>query len=197
MKVSTYIFALILIFLVVLQNIGGRYGSYVVFSWIWLLIALSPLFLGWLLKRPKQISPKHLIYFIILTFLILIQPSIKAHPILILGGSIVLIIPFMTLELLKVKQSLGIQTTKLDKGIIDQCKKLIGENRIEMCFELLLTESKDEKFKQTILFLKQKWNQNKKEKNLSLNTNEWIDVQNSKTVNELLNILNTESISKK
>lgn len=188
MKILLYIVLSFLAVLVVFQNVGGRYGSYSVLSYLWLLLALQPIFIE--LKTRKEIKMFHILYLLILVFVILIQPTISIHPIYVLSISLVIVIPFLVFVLRGKANILEGNEYKIDNEVKQRCKKLIAENKIDYCFELLLSEIKDKQVEHKLLVLKQKWNKNKSEKNLNLNTNEWLEVQSSKIVHELLSIVN-------
>ena len=187
MKIAAYGIIFLVVLLIGLQNFGGRYGSYSIFSWGWLLIALAPVLITFYQK--KQFGSMHLAYLGLLVLTILLQPVFKFHPIFVLAYSLVIIVPFLIFTFIK-KNGLPINSkTKINPHIKDKCKQLIAENKLENCFETLLAEVKGEEIEFTILALQQKWNQNKREKNMNLNTNDWLAVQNAKVVNELLEIL--------
>jgi hypothetical protein len=188
MKISVYIITILLVLLIGLQNSGGRYGSYSIFSWFWLFISIAPILIE--LKQKNKIRLIHIFYLSILVFTILIQPVFNTHPIFILAFSLTIVVPFIIFTFIQKNNFLPRnQKPKISKQTKAKCKKLISENKLENCFVILSTEIKDREIENTILALKQKWNQNRREKNMNLNTNEWLEVQNAKIVNELLDIL--------
>ena len=187
MKISVYIISILLITLIVFQNLGGRYGSYSIFSWFWLFISISPVLKE--LIQKKKIRLVHVFYLAVLLLFILIQPVFDAHPISILAFSLTIVVSFTIFTFIQRDNFQRIQKSKISNQVKHKCKRLISENELGNCFEVLSSEIRDEEIEHTILALKQKWNQNKREKNMNLNTNEWLEVQNAKIINELLNIL--------
>ncbi len=94
LKIGTFILTGILILLIGMQSYGGKYGSYGIYAWLWLLVAISPLVYHWLYQTQRT-NKRKLIYLGLLILVILVQPAIKMHPIYVLAGSLIIILPFV------------------------------------------------------------------------------------------------------
>lgn len=187
MKVAVSFTLVILVILVGCQNNGLRYGSYAAFSWIWLVVSLAPIIYGMYYK--KRDSKRYLIFSFFLMLVIFVQPLIKIHPSLILACSLIFIFLFAFFETKSENNILTNRAFQLKRKDVLTCRQFISENRLEDCFKFLLEILEDEKEQATVVALNQRWNKNKSDKNMNLNTNEWADIQESRVINELLNLL--------
>lgn len=190
-----FLLGLLLFLLILGQNIGGRYGSYALFSWLWLLTVLLPLGIKTISKNVGILDFRFFILAYSLAILfVLIQPMMSQHPIYTLGIYLLFYVPMLLYWVFKSKNqqipfSIAAKTLE-GMNWVEKCRYYISTDSLDKVFELLRDnlETNIEHYP-TYILLSSRWHRMNKDREKSTITENEASTENAKITQALISLL--------